>query len=126
MAPAPDTGRTPGHASTGGARRRAGHGRGGAAARESRPSRVSWAVYLVVLALCLGGLAWTWQSGTGGLKRGTLAVAGATFVAALARLVLPESRAGMLASRKRFTDVVTLAALGAGLLAAGLLLRVPS
>jgi hypothetical protein len=44
------------------------------------------------------------------------------FVAAFARLVLPESRIGMLASRKRFMDVVTLAALGAGLLAAGLLL----
>jgi hypothetical protein len=51
-----------------------------------------------------------------------LALAGAMFVAALARLVLPESRIGMLASRKRFIDVVTMAALGAGLLTAGLLL----
>jgi Protein of unknown function (DUF3017) len=50
-----------------------------------------------------------------------LALAGAMFVAALARLALPESRAGLLVSRKRFTDVVTLAALGAGLLVAGLL-----
>jgi hypothetical protein len=47
------------------------------------------------------------------------------FAAALARLVLPESRAGLLASRKRRTDVVTLAALATGLLAAGLLLPVP-
>jgi hypothetical protein len=47
------------------------------------------------------------------------------FAAALARLVLPESRVGLLASRKRRTDVVTLAALGTGLLAAGLLLPVP-
>jgi DUF3017 family protein len=83
-------------------------------------------IYLAVLACSAGGLAWTWRSGTHGLRRGTLAVAGAMFVAALARLVLPESRAGVLASRKRFTDVVTLAALGAGLLAAGLLLQVPS
>jgi hypothetical protein len=44
------------------------------------------------------------------------------FAAALARLALPESRAGLLASRKRLTDAVTLAALATGLLAAGLLL----
>jgi hypothetical protein len=44
------------------------------------------------------------------------------FLAALARLVLPEGRAGMLASRRRTTDVVTFAALGAGLLVAGLML----
>jgi hypothetical protein len=50
-----------------------------------------------------------------------LALAGAMFVAALARLALPEGRAGLLVSRKRCTDVVTLAALGAGLLVAGLL-----
>jgi hypothetical protein len=43
------------------------------------------------------------------------------FFAALARLVLPESRAGMLASRSRATDVVTLTALAAGLLAVGLM-----
>jgi len=55
-------------------------------------------------------------------KGGTLALAGAMFVGALARLVLPESRIGMLASRKRFIDVITMATLGAALLAAGLLL----
>jgi len=53
-------------------------------------------------------------------------MAGAMFVAALARLVLPDSRIGMLASRKRLTDVLTLAALAGGLLAAGLILPVPS
>jgi hypothetical protein len=44
------------------------------------------------------------------------------FLAALARLVLPESRVGMLASRRRTTDVVTFAGLGTGLLVAGLML----
>ena len=58
-------------------------------------------------------------------KGGTLALAGVMFAAALARLALPESRAGLLASRKRRTDVVTLAALATGLLVAGLLLPVP-
>jgi tetrahydromethanopterin S-methyltransferase subunit F len=43
-------------------------------------------------------------------------------IGALARLVLPEERAGMLASRRRFIDVVTLAGLAIGLLVAGLLL----
>ena len=66
------------------------------------------------------------QGGIQGVKRGTLAMAGAMFVAALARLVLPDSRIGMLASRKRLTDVLTLAALAGGLLAAGLILPVPS
>jgi Protein of unknown function (DUF3017) len=63
-----------------------------------------------------------WAGGAHAAKGGTLALAGATFVAALARLVLPESRIGMLASRKRSIDVVTLTALGAGLLTAGLML----
>ena len=54
-----------------------------------------------------------------------MALAGVMFAAALARLALPDSRAGLLASRKRPTDVVTLAGLATGLLAAGLLLPVP-
>ncbi len=78
--------------------------------------------YLVVLACCGAGLAWMWASRSGihGVRGGTLAVAGAMSIAALARLVLPEGRAGMLASRKRATDVITLAALAVGLLAVGL------
>jgi hypothetical protein len=74
-----------------------------------------------VLAGVVAGLAWAWQSPQG-VRGGTLAIAGALFVAALARLVLPAEWAGMLASRKRYLDVITLAVLAAGLLAAGLLL----
>jgi len=95
--------------------RRAGAARGGAA-------RGGWLPYLFALGCALGGLAWMWVGGAHAAKRGTLALAGAMFTAALARLVLPESRIGMLASRKRFMDVITLTALGSGLLAAGLLL----
>ena len=80
-----------------------------------------WLAYLVVLGIVAAGLVWLWQGGTHAARAGTLALAGAMFVAALARLALPESRAGLLVSRKRLTDVVTLAALGAGLLVAGLL-----
>ena len=98
---------------------------GGAAARPDRPGTVGWLAYLVVLGLVAADLIWLWAGGAHAAKGGTLALAGAMFVAALARLVLPESRAGLLASRKRRTDVFTLAALAAGLLVAGLLIPVP-
>jgi hypothetical protein len=98
----------------------------GTGARQAAASRGGWLPYLVVLAIMAAGLVWTWAGGAHAAKGGTLALAGATFVAALARLVLPESRIGMLASRRRFTDVVTLAALGAGLLITGLLLSMPA
>jgi len=96
----------------------------GAAGRRSRakPARVAQLPYLLVLAIAIGGLAWMWQGGIGRAKEGTLALAGAMLIGALARLVLPEARAGMLASRRRLVDVVSLAALGIGLLVAGLVL----
>jgi len=79
-----------------------------------------------VLAVAVGGLAWMWHGGIQRLREGTLALAGAMFIAALARLVLPEARAGMLASRRRSIDVVTLAVLAIGLLVAGLVLPTSS
>jgi Protein of unknown function (DUF3017) len=66
-------------------------------------------------------LVWMRQSGEN-VKGGTLAVAGILLAAALARLALPERRAGMLVSRRRLADVAVLAAFGAGLLVAGLVL----
>ena len=97
-------------------------GQGPVGASQARTARGGWLPYLAVLSCAVFGLAWIWAGGAHAAKGGTLALAGAMFVGALARLVLPESRIGMLASRKRFIDVVTMAALGAGLLAAGLLL----
>ena len=102
--------------------------------RAARPEGVSrqgqagaggWFPYLMVLAGLAAVLGWLWTGGAHAARGGTLALAGAMFVAAFARLVLPESGAGLLASRKRLTDVVTLAALATGLLAGGLLLPVP-
>jgi Protein of unknown function (DUF3017) len=84
-----------------------------------------WLPYLIIVAGVAAVCAWLWAGGEHAAKGGTLALAGLMFAAAVARLVLPQSRAGLLASRKRRTDVVTLAALAAGLLAAGLLLPVP-
>jgi hypothetical protein len=54
------------------------------------------------------------------VKGGTLAVAGILLAAAVARLVLPERRAGMLASRRRLADVAAFTVLGVALLVAGL------
>lgn len=110
--------------------RRSGRGRTGAAGRPPRApgARTARAVqlpYLFALAIAIAGLAWMWQGSIQRVRGGTLALAGAMFVAALARLVLPEVRAGMLASRRRIIDVVTLAALAIGLLVAGLVLPTP-
>jgi Protein of unknown function (DUF3017) len=101
--------------------------------RQARRRRGGWWAslpYLAVLAGVAAALWWTWDAAHRAstaqsmqqVRGGTLALAGALFVAALARLVLPEEWAGMLASRKRLVDVVTLVVLAAGLLAAGFLL----
>ena len=96
-----------------------------ATANRGRKGTGGWLPYLLVLAGVAGVCVWLWTGGEHAAKGGTLALAGVMFAAALARLALPESRVGLLASRKRRTDVVTLAALATGLLAAGLLLPVP-
>jgi len=56
------------------------------------------------------------------LKSGTLVLAGVLLLAAVARLCLPDRRAGMLSSRRRLLDVAIFAALGVGLLVAGLVI----
>jgi hypothetical protein len=77
--------------------------------------------YLIVLVCVVAGLYIAWSQGSGG---GGGAVVGgvALLVAALVRLALPAKLVGLLGTRKRVTDVVTLAALGAGLIVAGLVL----
>lgn len=102
---------------------RAGHP--AAVSRRGQEAAGGWLPYLMVLAGLAAVLGWLWAGGAHAARGGTLALAGVMFAAALARLALPENRAGLLASRKRRTDVVTLAALATGLLAAGLLLPVP-
>jgi hypothetical protein len=81
--------------------------------------------YVIVLGGVIVTLAWIRQSGQN-VRGGTLALAGILFVAALARLALPERRAGLLVSRRRLADMAVLAAFGAGLLVAGLVLPVPA
>jgi hypothetical protein len=81
--------------------------------------------YCVVLAGLVAGLV-TVRGGGQAVKSGTLVIAGALLAGALIRLVIPDGRAGMLASRRRLADVAVLAALGAGLLAAGVFAKVTS
>ena len=74
--------------------------------------------WLIVTGMCaaLGII----RLGTHQLKSGTLVLAGVLLAAAIARLVLPDRRAGMLSSRRRWLDVAVFAVLGIGLLIAGL------
>ncbi len=75
--------------------------------------------------LVLAGLAWIWYGGGQRVRGGTLTLAGAMFIAAFARLVLPQTRAALLVSRRRLVDVAVLAALAVGLLITGLMLPAP-
>jgi hypothetical protein len=76
------------------------------------------------MAGVVAGLA-TVRSGGQAVRGGTLVIAGALLAGSIATLVLPESKAGMLGSRRRFVDVAVLGILGVGLLVAGLIARVP-
>jgi hypothetical protein len=72
-----------------------------------------------------GGLIYLWR-GPVFVRGGVLAVAVTMLLAAAARLVLPERRAGLLASRRRLADVATYSILGLALLVAGLVLPAQS
>lgn len=90
-------------------------------ARSVRTARWQHLPYAVVLAGVVAGLGWMWL-GSRQVKGGMLIVAVALLMAAAIRLVLPERVAGLLVSRRRVTDVVTLVFLGAGTLAVVLVL----
>jgi hypothetical protein len=78
-------------------------------------------LYLVVLVCVAAGCYIAWIRGSAG--GGGAVVAGIAFlIAALVRLALPARLAGLLATRKRVTDVVTLAVIGVSLIVAGLVL----
>jgi len=97
----------------------------GTRSRRSGGGRGTQVPYVIVVAGLAAGLAYIWQ-GPHSVRAGTFIVAGALFVAVAARLALPERRAGMLASRRRYIDVTALAILAIGLLVAGLVLPTPS
>jgi hypothetical protein len=96
----------------------------GTPARSNGP-RLASLPYVIALAGLVGGLTWMWLAPKH-VEPGTVAVAGALFLAALERLVLPERWAGLLLTRQRVLDVAALAALGAGILAVALVLPATS
>ncbi len=102
-------------------------GPGRAASRASVPpagpaaTALAQVPYLVALACTLGGIVWAWR-GSHAVGNGAGVVGGGLLAAAVARLILPQSAVGLLASRRRFADVLALGILGAGLLVLALVL----
>jgi hypothetical protein len=77
---------------------------------------------LAVLVVTVAGVYIAWEKGSAGGGEGGVVGGAALLVAAVARLVLPTRLVGLLATRKRGIDVITLTAFGASLLVAGLVL----
>jgi len=68
------------------------------------------------------GIYIAWRQGSAGGGRGGVIAGAALLAGAVIRMALPRRLAGLLASRHRVTDVLTLTVFGAGLLVAGLVL----
>jgi hypothetical protein len=77
---------------------------------------------VAVLVVTTAGVYLAWRQGSARVGEGGVVAGVAVLVGAVARLLLPPRLAGLLATRKRVTDVITLAAFGAGLLVVGLVL----
>ena len=78
---------------------------------------------LAVLGVCLAGVIVVLDNH---FRRGTVLFAGGLVLAAGLRLVLPTEEVGSLAVRSRVTDVLTLGALGLGVLLTALVVPPPS
>jgi hypothetical protein len=78
--------------------------------------------YLILLLCTVAGVYIAWRDGSAGGGAGGVIAGLALLAAAVVRGLLPARLAGLLASRRRATDVITLAAFGACLLIAGLVL----
>jgi hypothetical protein len=77
---------------------------------------------LAVIVVTVAGVYIVWRQGSAGGGEGGAVGGAALLAAALARLLLPTRLVGLLATRKRATDVITLSVLGVSLLVAGLVL----
>jgi hypothetical protein len=91
------------------------------AARDPRPSKLAWLPYLIVLAGAATGMLIAWQ-GSKYAGRGAGLIGASLLVGALARLILPDRYAGLLASRRKASDVLGFAAFGAAVLAVAIAL----
>jgi hypothetical protein len=86
------------------------------AARDPRPSKLAWLPYLIVLAGTAAGMLVAWH-GSKYAGRGAALIGASLLAAALARLILPARYAGLLASRRKASDVLGFAVFGAAVLA---------
>jgi len=118
---------SPGLASTGPASTsrastsRAGH-RAGRAKDRDQPAVtgvLAWVPYLVVLAGAGAGM-FVVAQGSAYAIRGMAVLGGTLLAAALTRLLLPNRFAGVLASRRKASDVLAFAVFGAAVLAVAL------
>ena len=91
------------------------------AARDPRPSKLAWLPYLIVLAGAATGMFAVWM-GSKYAGRGAGVVGASLLVGALARLILPARNAGLLASRRKASDVLAFAVFGAAVLAVAIAL----
>ncbi len=80
---------------------------------DRRPQTIGGAVYLVVVATALTGLAITVL---GAWRTGVVWMGISLLVGGAARLVLPERKAGMLRVRRKASDVVMLLLAGVALI----------
>ena len=91
------------------------------AARDPRPSKLAWLPYLIVLAGTAVGMLVVWH-GSKYAGRGAGLIGASLLAAALARLILPARYAGLLASRRKASDVLGFAVFGAAVLAVAIAL----
>ena len=77
---------------------------------------------LAVMVVTVAGIYIAWLKGSAGGGEGGVVGGAALLAAAVARLVLPTQVVGLLATRKRALDVITLTVFGACLLVVGLVL----
>jgi hypothetical protein len=91
-------------------------------AREEDASIVGVVPLVAVLVVTTAGVYLAWRQGSARVGEGGVVAGVALLVGAVARLLLPPRLAGLLATRKRATDVITFTIFGAGLLIAGLVL----
>lgn len=77
-----------------------------------KPSTTGGIVYLIVVTILMVGVV---ISASGAWRTGVTVMGGSFGLAFLARLVLPEDRAGMLRVRRRFVDLATMALCGVGM-----------
>ena len=95
--------------------------RGGRDGEATAAGGVAWLPYLIVLAGVAAGMFVTWQ-GSKYAGRGAAIIGCSLLAGALARLILPARYAGLLASRRKASDVLAFAAFGAAVLAVAIAL----